>query len=211
MISARTGSATALLFLAVLAVPAGTAAAEGIVAGGALFIKGGAMRLQHGTQVFDGSPLSTLVNVNLDDVGYKTLNVGWEIRFRRGLSVGTEYLGYKHQFAPSASPSAQGIASTKTFMVSGKKYFFDSGNFHPYVGGGIGIGETDISNNRGGGSINRSDTALFLHAVLGIELRVNNMGIMLEIRRLEFNRDNSYDVEYDPTANGVLLGVGFNW
>ena len=96
-------------------------------------------------------------------------------------------------------------------MVSGKKYFFDSGNFHPYVGGGIGIGLTDISNNRNGGSINRLNTPLFLHAVLGIELRVNNLSIMLETRHLEFNRDNSFDVEYDPTANGVLLGVGFNW
>lgn len=211
MVFARAGSSAVLLFLALLVVPPDAAAAGGVVTGGAIFIKGGAMRLQKDTQVFDESPLPTLITVDLDDVSYKTINLGWEIRFRHGWSVGTEYLGYRHRFAPPASPFAQGTAVTKTLMVSGRKYFLDSGHFHPYVGGGIGIGETDISNNRNGGSIDRLDTALFLHAVLGVELRVNNMGLMLEARHLSFNRDNSHDVEYDPSATGVLLGVGLNW
>lgn len=211
MVLARTSFAAALLLLATLAVPPGAAVAGGIVAGGAIYIKGGAMRLQHDSQVFDESPLPTLITVNLEDTSSRTINVGWEIRFRRGWAVGTEYLGYRHQFTPPASPAAQGTATTKALMVSGRKYFFDSGNFYPYVGGGIGIGETEINNRRNAGSVDRFDTSLFLHVVLGIEARFNNMSIMLEARHLAFDRDNSVDVEYDPSVSGVLLGVGFNW
>jgi len=209
MVLARTSFVAALLFLATLAVSPG--AAGGIVAGGAIYIKGGTMRLQHDTQVFDESPLPTLITVNLEDTSSRTINVGWEIRFRRGWAVGTEYLGYRHQFTPAASPAAQGTATTKALMVSGRKYFFDSGNFYPYVGGGIGIGETEINNRRNAGLVGRFDTSLFLHVVLGVEARFNNMSIMLEARHLAFDRDNSVDVEYDPSVSGVLLGVGFNW
>ena len=211
MVLARTSFGAALLFLATLAGPPGAAAAGGIVDGGAIYIKGGAMRLQHDTQVFDETPLATLITVNLEDTSSRTINVGWEIRFRHGWAVGTEYLGYRHQFTPPASPTAQGFATTKALMVSGRKYFFDSGNFRPYVGGGIGIGETDINNKRNAGTVDLSDISLFLHVVLGIEARFNNMSIMLEARHLASGRDNSFDVEYDPSATGVLLGMGFNW
>ena len=211
MVLARTSFGAALLFLATLAGPPGAAAAGGIVDGGAIYIKGGAMRLQHDTQVFDALSLPNLITVNLEDTSSRVINVGWEIRFRRGWAVGTEYLGYKHQFTPAASPTAQGIATTKALMVSGRKYFFDSGNFHPYVGGGIGIGETEINNRRSAGTVDRFDFSLFLHVVLGIEARFNNMSIMLEARHLASGRDNSFDVEYDPSVTGVLLGMGFNW
>jgi hypothetical protein len=203
MDSACARSAATLLILAVLAVLPGTAAAVG----GAFFIKGGAMRLEHTEQVFKTTTYN-LANVNLDDVSNRTIGIGWEIRFRHGWAVGTEYLRYDHRFTPSAPPAARGKALTAVGMVTAKKYFFGSGGFHPYVGGGLGIGGADISNHSSGGLINYVNSSFVLHAVLGIELRVDHLSFMLEAKTLAFEHRN---LGYDASATGVLAGMGFNW
>ena len=178
------------------------------VAAGAVFIKGGAMRLLDNRQTFD-TPLHVPYGVDLDDVSNKTLNIGWEKRFRHGLAVGTEYVGYRNKFTSSA-PSATGKAETDAFLVVAKKYFFDGGRFHPYVGGGIGTGVTHVGNTYSGGLIDDTNISFLLHAVIGMELRVDNLSFVLEARHLNFSVSD-VDVEYDPTATGMFLGVGFNW
>lgn len=205
MDSAYKRPTAALLLLAVLVVLPGTAAA----AGGAFFIKGGAMRLHDNGQVLETQTYIP-VNVNLDEVSNKTIGIGWEIRFRKGWAVGTEYLHYENQFTQTSFPSGRGITKTDAFMVSAKKYFFDSGSFHPYIGGGFGAGLSDISNNRSGGQIDNNIGHLLLHAMFGIELRVDQLSIMLEAKTL-FLDDQSSHANYDPNATGVLLGMGFNW
>lgn len=196
-------SVATLLFSTALALLPGSA-----MAAGAVFIKGGAMRLLDSNQTFE-APLHVPYGVNLDDVSYKTLNIGWEKRFRHGLAVGTEYVGYQNKFTSSA-PSATGKAETNALLVVAKKYFFDSGRFHPYIGGGIGTGVTDVSNTYSGGLIDDTNIAFLLHAVIGMELRVDNLSFVLEAKHMNFDVSDSH-VEYDPTATGLFLGVGFNW
>jgi opacity protein-like surface antigen len=200
--ASRRSIATLLLSTTLTLLP-GAAVAAGVV-----FIKGGAMRLLDNRQTFE-APLHVSYGVDLDDVSYKTFNIGWEKRFRHGLAVGTEYVGYRNKFTSSA-PSATGKADTDVLLVVAKKYFFDSGRFHPYVGGGIGTGVTDVSNTYSGGLIDDTNVAFLLHAVIGMELRVDNLSFVLEAKHLNFAVSN-IDVEYNPTATGIFLGAGLNW
>ncbi len=193
-----------LLMSAVLAVLPGTAAA-----GGAFFLKGGAMRLHDDGQVFETTTYVP-VNVSLDNISNKTLGFGWEIRLGKGWAFGTEFLHYENRFTQTSLPSARGSTKTDAFMVNAKKYFFGSGNFHPYIGGGIGVGLSEFSNNRSGGQIDDNIGHLILHAMLGIELRVDQLSLVLETKTLYLD-DQSSHAKYDPNATGVLLGVGFNW
>jgi hypothetical protein len=41
-----------------------------------------------------------------------------------------------------------------------------------------------------------------------MELRFDNLSFMLEAKHIYFNVDSN---QYDPTATGVLAGMGFNW
>jgi hypothetical protein len=185
-----------LTFSAALCMLPGAAAA-----GGAFYIKGGVMRLQDNGQVIDA------LQRNLDETSNKTLGIGWEARKKNGLAFSIEYLNYRNEFTPPTSPS-DGEARTDVLQFSGKKYFIDGGIFHPYMGAGIGPGLTHISYTSGGISFTEDDFALVLHAVLGMELRFDNLSFMLEARHIYFNVDSN---QYDPTATGVLAGMGFNW
>jgi hypothetical protein len=194
MHSTCTRSAAALLLSAALVILPGTAAA-----GGALYIKGGALRLQDDTQMLDS------LQHTLDDASNKTIGIGWEARKKNGLAFSIEYLNYRNEFTLPASLST-GEARTDVLQFGGKKYFIDSGIFHPFLGAGIGIGHTDINYTSSGSS--NEDVALVLHAVLGMELRFDNLIFMLEAKHIYFNVDSN---QYDPTATGVLAGMGFNW
>lgn len=201
MIRARTGSAVALLFLAILAVPAGAAT------GGAVFIKGGAIRLDSDEQLFPTSTRSA-TTVRLDDTSFRTIGIGWEVRLPRGWAIGMEYLSYENKFAPFASPAASGIAKTTVAMVSPKKYFLDGGIFLPYVGGGVGLGSVGYNNQRNGGQTDYSHLGLVLHALLGVELRIDHMSFMLEAKTMSFP---ARLLGYDASATAVLFGMGYHW
>lgn len=54
------------------------------------------------------------------------------------------------------------------------------------------------------------NTSILLHAMFGVELRIDHLSFLLEAKHMMFNIRH-VDVEYDPTANGMFLGVGFNW
>lgn len=205
---ARAGSAAAFLLLAVLTVLPGTAIAGGVIAGGAIFIKGGVVQLLDDTQVFS-NPSNNLIDVDLSAMSSKTLNIGWELRLRHGWAVGTEYLAYDNRFTPQGS-TIFGTAETRALMVTGKKYFIKDGAIHPYIGGGIGSGFTGVSNTRAGGIVDDSDFALLLHALLGVELRIDRLSVLLEARTLYYDVDPA-KIDYNPGASSVLLGVGYHW
>lgn len=197
---------TVILFLlsALLCMSPDTTAMD---AGGAFFIKGGVMRTNHPTQLFP-TETDSAASISLDDFSNGTAGFGWELRLPHGWAVGTEFLQYSYRFIPIASPAARGKTRTNAFLVSGKKYFFDTGKFRPYVGAGIGFGDSDFSNRDGGGLIDDFQTSLFGHAMLGVELRVDNLNFMLEAKTLDFESRN---LGYDASSTGVLAGMGINW
>ena len=159
------------------------------------------MRLQDNGQVIDTQQR------DLDETSNKTLGIGWEARKKSGLAFSIEYLNYRNEFT-SPTLLSNGEARTDVLQFGAKKYFIDSGVFHPYLGAGVGPGRTDISYSSGGVSNSEEDFAIVLHAALGMELRFDNLSFMLEARHIYFNVDAN---QYDPTATGVLAGMGFNW
>jgi opacity protein-like surface antigen len=190
-----TRSAAALLLSAAFCMLPGTA-----TAGGAFYIKGGAMRLQDDGQMIDSQQRT------FDDTSYKSIGIGWEARKKNGLAFCIEYLNYRNEF----TPPADGEAKTHVLQFGAKKYFFDSGVFHPYVGAGVGPGRTNVSYTSSGVSITEEDFAIVLHAALGMELRFDNLSFMLEAKHLYFDVEGGGN-QYDPTATGLLVGMGFNW
>lgn len=189
--------APALLLSAVLVILPGTAAA-----GGALFIKGGAMRLQDDGQMIDAAQR------NLDETSYSTLAFSWEVRKNNGVALGMEFLTYRNEFTP---PAAQpGEAKTIALQFVGKKYFIDGGVFHPYVGGGFGVGRTNVSHNSGGASFSDEEFTLAIQVLLGFELRFDNLSFVLEGKHLYHDIEGGGN-EYNPTATGVFAGMGINW
>ena len=197
MHSTCTRSAAALLLSAALVMLPGTAAA-----GGAFFIKGGVMRLQDDTQTIDIQPR------NLDDTSFSTLAFGWEVRKRSGVALGMEFITYRNEFTP---PAAQpGEAKTIALQFVGKKYFIDGGVFHPYVGGGIGAGRTNVSYINGGIEFSDEEYTLAMQILLGFELRFDNLSFVLEGKHLYHDIEGGGN-EYDPTASGVFAGMGINW
>jgi len=200
--SASGRSVAVLLVLTVVALLPGVAAA-----GGALFIKGGAMRLEDNSQTFH-TITNGADNASLDDVGTKTIGLGWEIRFRRGWAIGIEYLRYEQEFTSSASPNTSGTAVTAAGLLTAKKYFFDNSRFHPYIGAGIGLGGSDYSNTSKGGLVNDTNSSIILHAALGVEMRIDHLSLLLEAKTLAFEHRN---LGYDASTTGVLLGVGYSW
>lgn len=202
--SDRLRLAAAVSLAAALALLPGVSSAGG----GSIFVKGGVMRLSDSHQVFE-EPLHIPVNVTLVRDSDRTGGVGWEMRMRYGLAVGAEFLGYRNEFGPVGSPAA-GEAKTSAFLAGGKKYFFDSGVFHPYVGGGFGLGHTDIDHTDSATRIDDINLSFLLHAVVGMEMRVDSVNFMLEARRLYFFIDKG-EVEYDPSSIGAFFGVGVYW
>ncbi|HJX18153.1 MAG TPA: hypothetical protein VJ437_08150 [Acidiferrobacterales bacterium] len=189
--------APALLLSAVLVLLPGAAAA-----GGALFIKGGALRLQDDGQMID------LQQRNLDDTSHSTLAFGWEVRKKSGVALGMEFLTYRNEFTlPAAEP---GEAKTVALQFVGKKYFIDGGVFHPYVGGGIGGGRTNVSYISGGTEYSDEEYTLAMQFLLGFELRFDNLSFVLEGKHLYHDIESGGN-EYDPTATGIFAGMGINW
>ncbi len=191
MDSSRT--AAALLFLAMFALLPATAAA-----GGAIFLKGGAMRLQDDGQMLD------LAQRSLDEISQSTLAFSWEARKKNGVALGMEFLTYRNEFTP---PAAQpGEAKTIALQFVGKKYFIDGGVFHPYVGAGVGVGRTNVSY----AGFSDEEYTLAIQILLGFELRFDNLSFILEGKHLYHDIESGGN-EYDPTATGVFAGMGINW
>jgi len=208
MESAHTRTTAMLLILSALVALPGIAIAGNAVTGGAIYIKGGSVQVQDKAQVFS-NPARSLIDVDLNTMSSRVLNVGWELRLRQGWAVGTEYLAYDNRFTPQGS-TLLGTAETRAVMVTGKKYFLTDDRLRPYIGGGIGSGFTYVSNTRAGGIVDDNNFHFLLHALLGMEWRIENLSILLEVRTLQYGVAHN-KADYDPSSTSVLLGAGFNW
>ena len=172
-------------------------------AGGAFLVKGGTMRLTDDRQVID------FVNRDLEESSNGTLAFNIEARKRNGVALGFEYLTYRHDFTSSAAES--GEAKTQVAQFLGKKYFIHGGPVHPYVGVGIGAGKTNVSYSpTAGASYSDEEFTLALQALLGLELRFDNISFVAEVKHLYHDIEGGGN-EYDPTATGLFVGMGFNW
>lgn len=171
-------------------------------AGGAFLMKGGVMRLSDNTQYVD------FESRNLDDTSNRTLAVNVEGRARNGMAFGAEYLTYRNEFTSATAQS--GEAKTQTMQFLAKKYFIDGGPVHPYVGVGVGFGRTNFNYISSGISYSDNDITLAIQALLGLELRFDNLSFLAEVKHLYHDVASSGN-EYDPTATGLFVGMGFNW
>jgi hypothetical protein len=171
-------------------------------AGGAFLAKGGAMRLTDDAQQLD------LQTRNLDESSAGTLGFSWELRRKGGATFGIEFLTYRNSFTPPFGEP--GEAKTWAVQFLGKKYFIDGGPFHPFFGAGLGPGRTRVSYHNAGVEFSDEEFTLVLQAVLGMELRFDNLAFSLEAKHLYHDVESGGN-EYDPTANGVFAGVGFTW
>lgn len=171
-------------------------------AGGAFLVKGGTMRLTDDRQVID------LVNRDLEQNSNGTLAFNVEARKRNGVALGFEFLSYRHDFSSPAAES--GEARTQVAQFLGKKYFIEGGPVHPYVGVGVGAGRTNVTYTAPGAQFSDEEFTLALQALLGLELRFDNISFVAEVKHLYHDIEGGGN-EYDPTATGVFVGMGFNW
>ena len=171
-------------------------------AGGAFLFKGGVLRLADDSQVLG----PTLRNIDQDS--YSTLALNIEARKKNGVAFGAELITFRNDFTPPTAPQ-EGVARTRVLQFVGKKYFDPGGAFHPYLGAGVGASHIEVDYNSAGGSSQSDDFVLALQAVLGFELRFDNLSFVLEAKHLYFDVGGGND--YDPTGTGVFAGFGFNW
>lgn len=172
-------------------------------AGGAFLVKGGILRLADDRQVLD------LQSRELDENSNATLAFNVEARKRNGVGLGFEYLSYRHDFSSPAAES--GEARTQVAQFLGKKYFIDGGPVHPYIGFGVGAGKTNVAYVRSNGTrFSDEEFTLALQALLGLELRFDNISVVAEVKHLYHDIEGGGN-EYDPTATGLFVGMGFNW
>lgn len=171
-------------------------------AGGAFLVKGGTMRLSDDRQMLD------LANRDLEENSNGTIAFNIEARKRNGVALGFEYINYRHDFTSPVGES--GEARTQTAQFLGKKYFIQGGPVHPYLGVGIGAGKTNVDYTGGGGAFTDQEFTLALQALLGMELRFDNLSFLAEVKHMYHDIEGGGN-EYDPTATGLFVGMGFNW
>ena len=171
-------------------------------AGGAFLVKGGTMRLSDDRQSLN------FVSQELDENSNGTLAFNVESRKRNGVAFGFEYMTYRHDFSSAAVDS--GEARTQSAQFLGKKYFIEGGPVHPYIGFGIGGGKTNVTFVSGGTQYSDEEFTLALQALLGVELRFDNISVITEVKHMYHDIEGGGN-EYDPTATGIFVGMGFNW
>ena len=170
-------------------------------AGGAFLFKGGVLRINDDSQVVGPS----LRDVDQDS--YSTLALNIEARKKNGVAFGAELITFRNDFTPPVAPQ-QGVVRTHVLQFVAKKYFNPGGVFYPYLGAGVGASHIDADYSSAGGSYQNDEFVLALQAVLGFELRFDNLSFVLEAKHLYFDVGRN---EFDPTGTGVFAGFGFNW
>ena len=172
--------------------------------GSASAMAGGAITMKLGqVELWDDSQLLGAQQRVFDDSSRRTFGIAWEHRSRSGIGLGVEYLTYRHDYSPSTGNA--GEAKTQMVLFSARKYFIDSGVFHPFVGMGLGLGHTTVSR----GPDLSPDVNFQLQANTGIEFRFDNFGFMVEVKGLYNDSDGPANNRYDPSGTGIFGGMSF--
>jgi hypothetical protein len=167
------------------------------LAGGAMIMKTGKVRLWDDSQYLDG------LQRDFDTSSWRTFSLAWEHRGRHGMGMGIEYITYRHGYTPAVSGDGQ--AKTQILLFSARKYFDASSIVHPFVGLGMGLGHTSVT---GGASIG-PDVNFEVQADTGIEFRFDNVGFYMELKGLYNDSSGPSGNNYDPSATGVFGGMSF--
>jgi len=178
-------------------------ASPAVLAGGAVMIKGGAVVLSDDTQMIDNR------FATIDDAtSARTFGLAFEHRTRRnGMSFGVEYNSYRHDFTTVLAENGDTNTQVLQFVV--RKYFYERAPVRPFIGLGVGGGLTHTEYRSGGTTRDDDFGSFVLQGVLGVEFRVENMSLMLEVKRFWHEPGSSDD--YNASATGLYGGVGFNW
>lgn len=171
-------------------------------AGGAFLVKGGSMRLSDDRQMLNSA------NRDLEENSNGTIAFNIEARKSNGVALGFEYINYRNDFTSPAGEA--GEARTQTAQFLGKKYFIDGGPVHPYIGIGMGAGKTNVNHTGAGPAFSDQEFTLALQALLGLELRFDNLSFLAELKHMYHDIESGGN-EYNPTATGLFIGMGFNW
>lgn len=166
----------------------------------AFYLKGGFAQITDKTQTLDGTART------LDGASTDTYGILFEHRTRRDIGLGVEYFNYRNKFLPPDT-TGSGVATTRSVQFVAKKYLGHD-VFHPFFGLGIGLARTSVE--YGTGTWTDEDIGLAMQAMLGLELRFHDMGLMFEAKRLVYDMSSSFS-NYDPSAIALFAGIGFNW
>jgi len=176
--------------------------AQPAAADGAVLVKGGAVFLSDDIQLIDN------VLGSIDESSTRTFAASFEHRNRRGMAFGIEYTSYRHDYTTVVT-AEDGDTRTQVLQFIARKYFFQRSPVRPFIGLGVGGGYTHAEF-RQGGIVREDDIGSFvLQGALGAEFRIENLSLMLEVKRFWHEPGSSDD--YNATATGVFGGVGFNW
>jgi len=82
------------------------------------------------------------------------------------------------------------------------------GPAHPYLGIGAGLGHTEV--NTVNARVGDREFTFAMQLLLGFELRFENLSHLAELKHVVHDMESGGN-EYNPTATGLFVGMGFNW
>ena len=202
-----------LLSAALLSAPLASQAARG---NKALTLKGGLFRMTD----TDQETASRLVDYEKEAPFY---GLGIEHR-GRGLAIGVEYFTTAMDWKEDAAVPTRPYGRVRAHAIGAtfRKYFRPIGNFSPYIGAGLGLGAM-VSRFRkddsGTPQVERDRTGAYMvQGMLGGEFRWEGVGLALEVRQINIDRDNddgsvTVPGDYDnyPHFRGPVATVGLSF
>lgn len=153
-------------------------------------------------------------SVIYEDVS-RTIAIGFEHR-KRAVALGAEIIRLTSQWdavAPASSrPSGEVDLLGVNFVA--RKYFRPMGDFVPFAGLGLGVSSVSSSYSEWGVEHVDRDVALLYQVNLGGELRWEGVGLVLELKYLGVDTEDSVfwtSKDRFPDISGVtgLVGVSF--
>ena len=170
----------------------------------AFIAKGGTLFLRNDDQeLIDGQ------RRQFDRASEETLAFAFEVRHgfnaRHRMGIGVESIRYEHDYTPAIAGARSSVAESRALMATGKYYY---GTWlRPFVGIGIGGGETEVP--RANGTI--VDDNIVYQLGGGAELSFGTVGLIGEIK---FLRNYSFDrssQDYDASGTGAFVGMSLSF
>lgn len=172
-----------------------------------IILKGGSIKLDESSQTLEDDVTRTF-----DSNSNQTYAIAWELRVPTGKSsahfvaAGLEYVRYHHDFKPSTGGGTE--ADAFIYVVGAKYYYMQPGSaWHPFVGGGIGYGESKVPTNRYGYNHTIYDSSTAYHFTAGVEYRPKSIGVVAEIKHIENSSNDSTSRDFDASGWGLFLGL----